>query len=248
LMYAGLWMFERERGEDAMAAYGELVDAPPDELSSCAVQLTAPPEEFVPEHLQGKPVLGFAFSYCGDPARGEELAAGLRRVGPAVDLVQAMPYRVFQTILDPMSPPGFRNYSTGEHLTGLTDQVVETFLDISTDGLYPLSFAILFQHGGAVSRVPDDATASSSRDAAFMIHPIGAWEDPADDEKHIGWVREVSKALEPDKTGGVYLNFMGDDDRVRAGYGDVKYERLVEIKRKYDPDNVFRFNQNIKPE
>jgi FAD/FMN-containing dehydrogenase len=248
VMYAGLFAFELERGEAAMDAYRELVESPPDELGTAAVMLNAPPEEFVPERLHGQPVLGIAISYCGDHADGEALVQGLRDVGPVVDLVGPMPYRAFQAMLDPLSPPGFRTYVRGEHLSGLTDGVVETFLRFPTEGLYPLSFLILFQHGGAVSRVPDDATASSGRDAAFMIHPIGAWEDPADDERHISWVRSVSEAMQPHTTGGVYLNFMTDTDRVSAGYGDAKYQRLVQLKRQYDPDNVFRFNQNIKPE
>jgi FAD/FMN-containing dehydrogenase len=248
LMYGGLFVFELTQAADAMSAYRDLVDGAPDELATAAAMLTAPPEEFVPEHMRGAPAFGIVYSYCGAPAEGERLAQGLRAVGPAVDLVGPLPYRAFQTILDPMSPPGFRAYARGEHLTGLTDGVIEAFLANTTEGLHPLSFAVVFQHGGAASRVPEDATAYGSRDAAFMIHPIGAWEDPADDEKHIGWVRKVSAAQQPYKTGGVYLNFMSDRDNVPAGYGDAKYRRLVEIKRSYDPDNVFRFNQNIKPE
>jgi FAD/FMN-containing dehydrogenase len=193
-------------------------------------------------------VLGFAISYAGDPTEGEKVIQGLRDVGPVVDVVQPMPYRMFQAMLDPLSPPGFRNYWRGEHLEGLTDDVADTFLDITTEGRFPLSFVLLFQHGGAVSRVPDDATAFAGRETAFMIHPIGCWQDPADDEAHIAWVRDVSERMQPYKTGAVYLNFMADEDRVRAGYGDAKYERLAAIKREYDPDNVFRFNQNIKPE
>jgi FAD/FMN-containing dehydrogenase len=248
LVYAGLAIFELTQGEDAMSAYRDLVENAPDELATAAVLMTAPPEEFVPERLHGAPVLAVAVSYCGEPATGEPLIQGLRNVGPAVDLIGPMPYRAFQAMLDPTSPPGLRNYWRGEHLTGLTDGAIETFLTFSTKGLNHYSFIILFQHGGAVSRIPEDATAYGSRDSAFMLHPIGAWEDPADDEKHIGWVRGVSEAMRPFHTGGVYLNLNTDEDRVRAGFGDAKYARLVEIKRKYDPDNVFRFNQNISPE
>jgi FAD/FMN-containing dehydrogenase len=247
VIYAGLLLFERSRAEGAMAAYRELVDGAPDELSTGAVHLTAPPAPFVPEHLHGKPALGFPISYCGDPAEGEKLLHGLRSAGPVVDLVGPMPYRGFQGMLDDLNPPGLRNYVRGEHLTGLSDEAVETFLGFSTEGLHPLTVLILFQHGGAVSRVPDDATAFAHRGSAFMFHPICNWDDPAEDEKHIGWSRRVSEAMQPYKTGGVYLNFMTDDSVVRAGYGDAKYERLIELKRKYDPDNVFRFNQNIEP-
>ena len=104
----------------------------------------------------------------------------------------------------------------------------------------------MFQHGGAVSRVPDEATAVAGRDAAFMFHPICVWDDPAADDKHIGWSRSASEAMDPYKTGSVYLNFM-TDDAVPAGYDEATHARLVELKRKYDPDNVFRFNHNIPP-
>ncbi len=247
IILGGLMIFPLEQAEEAMAAYRAIVDDAPDELATAVVLLNAPPEEFVPEHLHGKPVLGFAVSYAGDPEQGSRLMATLKAVGPAADLVGPMPYRALQAMLDPMSPPGFRNYWRGLHLTGLSDDVLETFLRFPPEGLGPLTFLVLFQHGGAVSRVPEDSAAFSHRGATFMVHPIGCWEHPADDERHLAWVNDVTDAMEPFTTGGVYLNFMADEDRVEAGYGTGKYERLVDLKRKYDPDNVFRFNQNIKP-
>src|ERR671936_953879 len=246
-MLGGLMIFPLEKAEEALAAYMKLVADPPDELSTAAVQLTAPPEEFVPAHLHGKVVLGFAISYAGDPEEGAKVVAPLKAVGPAVDLVGPMPYRAFQAMLDPMSPPGLRNYWRGLHRSGLSDDLLETFLRFPPEGLAPVTFVVLFQHGGAVSQVDDQATAFSHRDAKFMIHPIACWQDPADDERHLAWVNEVTEAMQPFGTGGVYLNFMAEEERVPAGYGAGKYERLAELKRKYDPDNVFRFNQNIKP-
>jgi FAD/FMN-containing dehydrogenase len=246
-IYAGLLLFDRSRANDAMAAYRELTEGPPDELSTGAVHVTAPPAPFVPDELHGRPAFAVLISYCGEPAEGERLVQGLRETGPTADVVGPIPYRAFQAMLDALNPPGLRNYVRGEHLRGLTDEAVETFLGFSTEGLHPLTVLILFQHGGAVSRVPDEATAVAGRDAEFMFHPICNWDDPADDEKHIGWSRAASAAMEPFKTGGVYLNFMTDEDRVRSGYADAAYDRLVELKRKYDPDNVFRFNQNITP-
>jgi FAD/FMN-containing dehydrogenase len=249
LMLGGMLLFPLEQGEEAMAAFAEIVENAPDELATAAAMLTAPPEEFVPEHLHGKPVLGFIISYAGDPDEGAKVVAPLKAVGPAVDLVGPMPYRALQSMIDPMAQPGFRNYWRGLHLTGLNDDVLETFLRFPTEGLYPLSFLILFQHGGAISRVPDDATAFSHRNAKFMLHPIGCWELEADDERHRTWIEEVTEAFEPFETGGVYLNFTPDEgeERVRAGYSADKWERLVALKQKYDPDNVFRFNQNIQP-
>jgi FAD/FMN-containing dehydrogenase len=247
IILGGLFLFPLEQGVEAMAAYRELVEDAPDELGTGASMLTAPPEEFVPEHLHGKPALGFIISYAGDPEEGAKVVAPLRAVGPAVDLVGPMPYRVLQTLIDPMAPPGFRHYWRGLHLTGMSDELVETFLGFPTEGLAPLCQLILFQHGGAVSRVPDEATAFSHRDAKFMLHPIGCWESPDDDERHIAWVKDVTDAFEPLTTGGVYLNFMADEDRVQSGYSPEKWERLVALKQTYDPDNVFRFNQNIRP-
>jgi FAD/FMN-containing dehydrogenase len=129
----------------------------------------------------------------------------------------------------------------------MSDDLVKTFLRFPPEGLGPMTFLVLFQHGGAVARVADDATAFSHRDATFMVHPIACWDDAAEDDSHLEWVKAVTEAMQPFTTGGVYLNFMADEDRVLAGYGEGKYERLVALKRKYDPDNVFRFNQNISP-
>jgi FAD/FMN-containing dehydrogenase len=246
-MLGGLMVFPLEKAEEAMAAYAKLVAEPPDELATAAVLLTAPPEEFVPAHLHGKIVLGFPISYAGDPEEGAKFVAPLKAVGPAVDLVGPMPYRAFQTILDPMSPHGLRNYWRGLHLKGMSDDLVEKFLQLGPEGLSPFSFLVIFQHGGAVSRVDEDATAFGHRNATFILHPIACWDDAAHDERHLAWVNEVTDAMQAFTTGGVYLNFMADEDRVQAGYGPGKYEKLVALKRKYDPDNAFRFNQNIAP-
>ncbi len=108
---------------------------------------------------------------------------------------------------------------------------------------------ILFRHGGAVSRIADEATAAGHRNAAYMVHPIACWQDPAQSERHIDWVGRFSEAMRPFTTGGVYLNFEPEEgeERVRAGYGAEKYAKLVALKDKWDPENVFRVNQNIKP-
>ncbi len=250
IVYAGLMAFDIERADEVITTWRDLVDEDaPDEIGTAAVLLTAPPEEFVPEWLQGKPAVGIVGCWCGDVAEGEEFLKPLKNLAPAVDLFGPIPYRGLQAMLDPMSPAGLRNYWRGEHLAQLPDDAVDVFVEHDTRDVDPHTFSILFQHGGQVGRVADHETAFSHRGARFMIHPIGCWEDPNDDEKHVAWVKSLSDAMRPYATGGIYLNFTAEstEDRVRAGFGDVKYERLVAVKNAYDPENVFRFNQNIKP-
>jgi FAD binding domain len=177
MVYGGLMAFPFDRAGEVITTWRDLADDGPDDLGTCAVLLTAPPEEFVPEGLQGKPAVGIAGVWGGDLAEGESYLKPLKDLGPAVDLFGPIPYRGLQSMLDPFSLPGFRNYWRGEHLEGFSDDAIETFVEHDTAGLHPLSFAILFQHGGQVSRIPDDATAFSHRDARFMLHPIGCWED-----------------------------------------------------------------------
>ena len=250
IVYAGLMAFPVERAAEVIGTWRDLVgEDAPDEIGTAAALLTAPPEEFVPEWLQGKPAVGIVGCWCGDVAEGESYLKPLKDLGPAVDLFGPIPYRGLQAMLDPMSPAGLRNYWRGEHLAELPDRAIEAFVGHDTREVDPHSFSLLFQHGGQVGRIADHETAFSHRGARFMIHPIGCWEDPQEDEKHVAWVKSLSEAMRPYATGGVYLNFTADatEDRVRAGFGDEKYQRLVAIKNAYDPDNVFRFNQNIKP-
>jgi hypothetical protein len=145
-----------------------------------------------------------------------------------------------------------QNYHRGIHLTGLVDEAIDSYVDLGAEIALvssPTTQAILFRHGGAVSQIPDDATAAGHRDAVYMAHPIAAWQDPAQTELHLDWVRRFSEAFAPFTTGGVYLNFEPDEgeERVRAGYGADKYAKLVALKDKWDPGNLFRVNQNIRP-
>jgi hypothetical protein len=179
--------------------------------------------------------------------------APLKELGPpAVDLIQPMPYTAFQALIDPLAPKGWLNYHRGEHLSRLPDEAIDTYVEYASEIALvsnPMTQTIIFRHGGAVSRVPDDATASGHRDAAYMVHPIACWQDPAESARHIDWVRRFSEAMGLFTTGSVYLNFEPDEgeERVRAGYGAEKSAKFVALKNKWDPGNFFRVNQNIKP-
>jgi FAD/FMN-containing dehydrogenase len=135
-------------------------------------------------------------------------------------------------------------------MNGLSDAAIETFLDHSpalTEAAVPFSQMVIFRIGQGVTAIPEDATAFSHRDATHLFHPISVWSDAADDERLIAANRAFATAMRPDSTGASYLNFTPEADRVRTAYGAEKYERLVAVKDKYDPDNLFRLNQNIMP-
>jgi FAD/FMN-containing dehydrogenase len=232
-------------------AWRDWIERAPESVCSALGILLAPPEPFVPPEVQGTPVLGILAMYAGDPDEGEEVLRPLKQeIGPpAIDLIDRIPYTAFQAIVDPFSPTGWLNYHRGEHLASLSDGAIDAYVEHGARVESPMSQAILFRNGGAIGRVPEDATAASHRDAPYMWHPIAAWSDPADTEREIRWVRESSAAIAPFATGGVYLNFEQDEGEahVRAGYSPEKYARLVALKDKYDPENLFRINQNIAP-
>jgi hypothetical protein len=251
IVMAGLAVHPIESGRDIARAWRDWVETAPEAVCTALGILRAPPEPFVPPEVQGMPVLGVLAMYAGDPDEGEEVLRPLKQdIGPpAVDLIARIPYTAFQAIVDPFSPHGWLNYHRGEHLAGLPDDAIDAYVEHGARVGSPMSQSIVFRHGGAISRVDDGATAASHRDAPYMWHPIACWQDPAETEREIGWVRDTSSAMAPYRTGGVYLNFEQDEgeQHVRAGFSPEKYARLVALKDKYDPENLFRINQNIAP-
>jgi FAD/FMN-containing dehydrogenase len=253
MVLGGLALHPIDDAREVMRGYRDYIETAPEELATGTAIIQAPPAPFIPEHLHGKPVLGIPAMYIGDADEGREIMAPLKELGPpAVDMIQPMPYTAFQALLDPFAPQGWLNYHRGMHLSGLPDEAIDTYVEYATEVAIfsnPMTQIITFRHGGAVSRVPEDATATGHRQAAYMVHPITCWQDPAQTERHIDWVGRFSEAMSPFLTGGVYLNFEPDEgeEHVRAGYGAEKYARLVELKDKWDPDNLFRVNQNIRP-
>ncbi|MEU6181831.1 FAD-binding oxidoreductase [Streptomyces coeruleorubidus] len=247
---AGLAMFPVERAPEVLRGWRDRADAAPDELATACVVLTAPPEPFVPEDLRGKRVLGMAALYVGDADRGVEAVRPLKDLGPVVDGIAPMPYTAFQAALDPLAPPGLRSYWRGEYMRELGDDAIDAFLAHAV-GLTalgaPLSEMVVFRIGQAVAAVPDGATAFSHRDARYLFHPICVWADRSDDARMTAAGRAFAAAMRPFGTGASYLNFTPEPDRVRGAYGDEKYARLVALKNIYDPANLFRLNQNIRP-
>ena len=250
IVLAGLALWPLERAPEVVSAWRDYADGAPDELSTACVVITAPSEEFVPEHLRGRSVLGIAVLYVGDPSEGAELARPLKDLRPDLNHIQPMPYTAFQAALDPTAPPDMRSYWRGEYLNELSDDAIDAFLEHAqtlTESGRPFSQAVIFRIGQAVSAIDDDATAFSHRDANYLFHPISVWQDAADDDRLIAGNRTFVHAMRPFATGGAYLNFTPEADRVRDAYGTGKYDRLVALKNTYDPDNLFRLNQNIRP-
>jgi hypothetical protein len=212
--------------------------------------VTAPPEEFVPDHLRGRPALGVAVLYVGDPEDGAAAVQPLKDLRPDLDHIGPMQYTAFQAALDATAPPGMRSYWRGEYLHSLSDDAIDTFLCDGTtlvETAPPFSQAVIFRIGQAVTAVADGATAFAHRNASYLFHPIVGWSDPVDDRRLIDAGRAFADAMRQFGTGGAYLNFTPETDRVRDAYGAHIYPRLVVLKNKYDPENLFRMNQNVKP-
>ncbi len=167
---------------------------------------------------------------------------------PAVDDVHARPYAEFQAMTDPGNPPGRRNYWRSGSLRHLPDEAVDAFLACAAGATSPFSVQILGRAGGAISDVPDEATPISGRTAPWQFHCYGSW-DHLDDDPHIAWVRATERTMQPWSMPGMPLNFFSaiDPDLVHSTFGAEKFARLVELKTEYDPENIFRLNQNIPP-
>ena len=250
MIYGGLLGYRIEQAPELIRFWRDFADAAPENLATATSLLTAPPEEFVPGDVQGKTALGIIAAWAGDPAEGEEaLRPLIEHAEPAFNLMGELPYVGFQAMLDPFTPPGLLNYWKGLHLKGLPDEAIDTYVANAPQGFPPTTQAIIFRHGGAVSRISPEESAFRNREAAYMFHPIGAWADPADTDRALEWVFGAAEAMEPYTTGAVYLNFMTDNEEldVGTGYDAEALRRLTAVKDEWDPDNVFRFNHNIKP-
>jgi FAD/FMN-containing dehydrogenase len=221
----------------------------PDELTVWVVLRKAPPLPFLPEEWHGRDVMVFALCYAGDMAAGEQAVAPLRALGqPIADVVGPHPYAGWQQAFDPLLTPGARNYWKSHAFTKINDAAVATMIEYAGKVPTPECEIFIAQLGGAVNRVAKEATAYPHRDVDFVLNVHTRWREPGQDAGCIRWARDFFDATAPHATGGVYVNFMPNDetDRTKGAYG-ANYDRLAQIKAKYDPTNLFRMNQNIRP-
>lgn len=241
---AGMVAYPAERARDVLELYREWTAAAPDELTVYAA-LMAEPES-------GARIAGLAICWSGDPAEGERVLAPLDRLGePLLRMIGPMPYPVWQGANDPLFPHGRRYYWKGAMTRELPDQVLDAMAAYAVDPPLPWMNATIEFYAGAMNRVGVQETAYPHRDARYQVLSIGAWDDAADDEIGKSWVRGLHAATEAATGGGTFLNFVALDDaerqeRVRAGFGP-NWDRLVRVKQRYDPANLFHQNNNIAP-
>jgi FAD/FMN-containing dehydrogenase len=245
---AGLLVFPIDQAKQVLQKHREFVKTAPDELNIWVVIRKAPPLPFLPEDVHGKEVVVLAIFYAGDIAEGEKLIDPLRSFGdPYGEHIGAQPYIQWQQAFDPLLTSGARNYWKSHNLTELSDGLLDSIIEFAGKLPSPHCEIFLPLMSGAANRVPSNAMAYGHRDVQFVLNVHGRWDDAAQDESCISWAREFFKASAPFASTGAYVNFMsGDEDgRVAAAYG-VNYDRLKQIKQKYDPENIFHNNQNIK--
>jgi FAD/FMN-containing dehydrogenase len=223
---------------EVLRFYRDFAATAPDELTSGALFATLP---------DVGPVVAIGFVYAGPIEAGEAVVRPLREFGsPVADAVQPMPYSAAQTMVDAFWPRGLQNYWKSSFFKELSDKAIDTLVAHFASVPSPQTVVVLEHFGGAMSRVAPEATAFPHRHLDFDVVITTMWTDPADAERNIAWTRDYWDALQPFAPAAVYVNYLGveGEERVRAAYG-ANYGRLVALKNKYDPTNLFRLNQNV---
>jgi hypothetical protein len=241
--------FELDHAADVLRWYREFIADAPEEFGGFPAFQIAPPLPFIPEDRHGDTFLAFVSCWAGPLERGETILKPLRDVAPVVaEHVGPMPYPALNGAFDALVPTGLQHYWKANFLTELTDGAIEAHLQHGPNVPTMNSTMHIYPINGAVHRVGADETAFAHRDATFATVIAGMWPDPADNEKNTKWVLDYAAATAPFSEEGGYTNFMAADDqhRVQANYG-ASYDRLAEVKRTYDPGNLFHLNQNIVP-
>ena len=251
MVLAGMMAWPMDDAPRVLGFLRDFIADAPDEVGLLATLRLAPPLPVVPESLWGKPIVALTATYAGPIDEGRDALAPIRQLPiPAYDTVQPKPYATHQKMFDALYPHGRHYYWKSHKLGPLTDEIIDVMVGQAAQVTSPLSAVTVFSFGGAVARVPEEATAFPYRDASHDINIVASWlpEEAGDADRHVEWVRGFFRALEP-YSRGVYVNFTSDDanDRVRDAYGDRQWARLTALKAKYDPTNFLRMNANIQP-
>jgi len=247
---AGLVVFPAAQAQEVMRHYRDFVDVLPDEASVWAVLRQAPPLPFLAADVHGTNIVALAVFSPLAPDAIAPMLEQIRGFGQVLgEHVGAVPYEAWQKVFDPLLAPGARNYWKSHNFTKLSDEAIDVVLRYASVVPTPHCEIFLGLIGGKANSLPPDATAYPHRNVQFAMNVHGRWIDPADDDKVVSWAREFFTAAAPHAAGSVYINFLTQDEtaRIREAYGS-NYARLLAIKQRYDPDNLFRFNHNIRPD
>ena len=247
-VFGGMLVFPRFRAGEVIRAYRDFMEKADDDIGGGVVLVCAPPEDFVPEPMHGMPVVAIIVCYTGKPEDGPAAIQPFLDLQPVMNMTQPMPYLEVQKLIEAGNQPGNQQYWKAEMLPELPDEAVEALVNSAAEPPSTMTAIIVQPLGGAVHRVPDDASAMGWRGAKWAVHILGQWPDPRENDEQIAWVRNVDASLQPWVQSGTYLNYLMDEgeQRVKESFG-AHYKRMEELKNKYDPANFFRLNQNIKP-
>ena len=246
---SGLIVFPFAQAKSVFEQFARFTESMPPDLNVWAVTRKAPPLPFLPADVHGKEMVALALCYVGDPAEGEKLIQPLRGFGRALgEHVGVQPYTAWQQAFDPLLAKGARNYWKSHNFSRLSDGAIDAIVEYAGKLPSPQCEIFVGTIGGQTARVAPDAMAYSSRDANYVMNVHGRWESAAEDQRCMAWAREFFAKSQPFASGGAYINFLTQEetDRIAFAYGGT-YDRLVKLKKKYDPTNFFRMNQNIKP-
>ena len=248
-VYWGTMFYEIEEAGNILRFYRDFIKDAPEEMGAFPAFQIAPPLPFIPEDRHGDMFAAIVACWSGPPEEGERRFKAFHDVAEVkAEMVGPVPYPAINAAFDGLFPKGIRQYWKGNFVKELTDDAIAVHVEHGPNAPTMSSTMHLYPINGACHRVAPDATAFGHREANFSMVVVSAWADPSDDGANIGWVRDYSHAIAPHSEVGGYINFMDGDDneRIRANYGG-NYDRLVEVKRTYDPGNLFRVNQNIVP-
>ena len=248
-VYAGPMLWELEQATEVMQWYREFSPSAPDDVNGFFAFLTVPPGPPFPEHLHNRKMCGVVWCFTGPLDQAEEVFKPIRSFGPpALDLVGPMPLPMLQSMFDGLYPPGHQWYWRADFVNELSDEAIALHVKYGSEMPTMQSSMHMYPINGAAHRVGNDETPWAYRDANWAEVIVGVDPDPANNDRIVSWTKDYWDALHPYSAGGAYVNFMMDEgqERVQAAYGD-NYDRLVAIKNKYDPTNLFRVNQNIRP-
>jgi FAD/FMN-containing dehydrogenase len=249
-VFAGPVFYAGGDAGQVLRGWRDLTAGLPDEFTTIANMLVAPPVPFLPESVHGQLVVAILGVHAGSVEDGAKAAEPLRKLAePIADLMGPMPYTTMQSLIDPLWEAGAQNYFTSALIDRLDDAAIDTLLAQHAAGQAPVRELHLHHAGGTMARVPEGATAFAHRGAPYVLNVIARSPEGAGFEQHADWARATHRAMNPWSGGGAYVNFTSDpgEDRARASYPPDTYARLVAVKDQYDPTNLFRLNQNIRP-